>query len=220
MSRLIPWAAAAALSMLSLMLLKQNRELRRELAGLSAAQQAATADTERREKSPYRGSRTATLRDDGAAGKSERMQRTPPARGLQAEKDTGNPPPSTKDPAVADRIEERAQELADQLVEERRSERMERIQDRIDEKVSAYAEEAGWTEETASQVIGLALERFEDHWMLRSEVEAGDLTREEAQEEHMRRQAERETRLEELLGEEEAETFLEEMRPPHHGRWR
>jgi hypothetical protein len=216
MASLNPWIPRSGAAVLLCGLLWQNWGLRQENARLvdRSLQVARHAEV------PRPGLARLSASDRGGAGLSDRESSSvlkPKSQHAPSKSDTGSRVLEVaSDPKVAGLIETRAKELADELVEERRSERMEQIQDRIEEKVLDYAEESGWAEELSTQVLELAMERFEDHWMLRTEVEAGELTRDEAHAEHMRRGEEREARLAELLGEEEAGVFIEEMRPPHH----
>ncbi|MEC7987319.1 MAG: hypothetical protein VX278_19265 [Myxococcota bacterium] len=116
---------------------------------------------------------------------------------------------------IAQRIEERAEEIANAKIAERRAEKMDRITERMEEGVRTVSEEFGWDDEQTNTVLEIVLERLEDWSLLRAELEAGDITREEMHEERKRRSEDRKTRIVDLVGQDAAKRLKEELTPPH-----
>lgn len=136
------------------------------------------------------------------------------ARSAQAIPVANVPQATEADDAIDDEIESRAEEIAEEIIQERRDERWERRRRRMKEHIAETAEELGWSEELQQSVSNKMGEFHKQHRGIREEVDAGNLTHEEAREEHMRVREEGKIEMEKLIGADGLEVLREKMWGP------
>ena len=126
-----------------------------------------------------------------------------------------NLPQATEaDDAIDDEIEARAEEIAEDIIQERREERWDRRRKRMKDRIAETAEELGWSEQLQQSVSNKMGDFHKQHRGIRDEVDAGNLTHEEAREEHMRVREEGKVEMEKLIGADALEVLREKMWGP------
>ncbi len=125
--------------------------------------------------------------------------------------------------AVEKRIDEDldslVEERVDRRMDERHDQRRQRLQAMMEEHIAEYAAEHEISDETEAGLVTILEDASSSIGDLFRSVHSGDIEREDAHEEVQQVREELAASLEELLGQEEAELFQEDLRGPLGRRW-
>jgi len=206
-------------------LLVDNLRLRGELETVAASGSAGSSvavSPKARAKSRAASSSRAAVRTTAQTGRQDRTAVEPSGSAVETRIE------AEVQARLGDAVEARLDQDLDAIVEERVEARMDEQHDRrrarlrefMEEHVSEYAEENGLSEETKVQLSSVVEASMSSLGDVFTAMRNEDIDRETARDEMGAIRDEMETSLAEVMGVDEADNFVENLRGPLGRRWR